>query len=266
MPIDSVPGLEDLAERLEDISPPPAPHELARWMVASQHNMDLAEEMYRKSADWRMQKGVDRIISWKPPAILRNYYPGGFAGFDGEGCPVWIIPFGHADVKGMLACVSKEEFMDFTLKIVECSMMLMRKNSHISGKPVSQHVFIFDLDGFSLKSATHRPMLDILQKVIAVYEANYPETLKAAFVLNASSFFQIVFKIIQSTVQQNTLRKIHVFGVEGWKSALDAVCPVDILPPQWGGTNTGADICLGGEVSGLELSQHKPQQIPGHVG
>ena len=51
----------------------------------------------------------------------------------------------------MLACVSKEEFMDFTLKIVECSMMLMRKNSHISGKPVSQHVFIFDLDGFSLK-------------------------------------------------------------------------------------------------------------------
>ena len=52
---------------------------------------------------------------------------------------------------GILACVSKEEFMDFTLKIVECSMMLMRKKSQMSGKPVSQHVFIFDLDGFSLK-------------------------------------------------------------------------------------------------------------------
>ena len=56
-------------------------------------------------------------------------------------------------------------------------------------------------------------------------------------------------------------------GVDfSYLQALDAVCPVDILPPQWGGTNTGADICLGGEVSGLELSQHKPQQIPGHVG
>jgi hypothetical protein len=52
---------------------------------------------------------------------------------------------------GILACVSKEEFMDFALKIVECSMMLMRKKSQMSGKPVSQHVFIFDLDGFSLK-------------------------------------------------------------------------------------------------------------------
>ena len=30
------------------------------------------------------------------------------------------------------------------------------------------------------------------------FSANYPETLKAAFVLNASSFFQIVFKIIQA--------------------------------------------------------------------
>ena len=41
--------------------------------------------------------------------------------------------------------------MDFTLKIVECSMLLMKKKSQMSGKPVDQHVFIFDLDGFSLK-------------------------------------------------------------------------------------------------------------------
>ena len=51
----------------------------------------------------------------------------------------------------MLSCVSIEEFIDFTLKIVECSMLLMKKKSQITGKPVDQHVFIFDLDGFSLK-------------------------------------------------------------------------------------------------------------------
>ena len=32
-----------------------------------------------------------------------------------------------------------------------------------------------------------------------IFLANYPETLKAAYVLNASSFFQIVFKIVQVT-------------------------------------------------------------------
>ena len=55
------------------------------------------------------------------------------------------------DFLGMLACVSKEEFVDFTLKIVETSLQLMRKKSIQSGKPSSQHVFIFDLEGFSLK-------------------------------------------------------------------------------------------------------------------
>ena len=57
--------------------------------------------MFRKSLNWRIQKGVDRILHWTPPYVLANYYPGGFAGFDKDGCPVWVIPFGHADMKGL---------------------------------------------------------------------------------------------------------------------------------------------------------------------
>ena len=41
---------------------------------------------------------------------------------------------------------------------------------------------------------------------------NYPETLKAAYVVNASSVFQLVFKLVQATVQQRTLSKIGIFG------------------------------------------------------
>ena len=51
----------------------------------------------------------------------------------------------------MLSCVSVEEFIDFTLKIVETSMLLMDCQYRMSGKEVSQHVFIFDLEGFSMK-------------------------------------------------------------------------------------------------------------------
>jgi len=190
---------------------------LCIFLIQSQGKVEEAETQYRASHTWRRQKGVDRLIRWKPPAVLREFYPGGFAGFDRDGSPVWIIPFGGADMKGMLACVSIEEFLDFTLKIVECSMMLMRKKSEILGKPLTQHVFIFDLEGFSLKAATHGPTIELLQRLISVYEANYPETLKAAYVLNASSIFQLIFKIVKSTVQQKTLGKIQVFGADGWR-------------------------------------------------
>jgi len=266
MPVKDPPqeeGLNQLLSRLSDVSPLPASHEVERWLVAYQGKVGEAETMYRASHTWRRQKGVDRLIRWKPPVVLRNFYPGGFAGFDRDGSPVWIIPFGGADMKGILACVSIEEFLDFTLKIVECSMSLMRKKSQSSGKPVTQHVFIFDLDGFSLITATHGPTIEILQRLISVYEANYPETLKAAYVLNASSIFQIIFKIVKSTVQQKTLGKIQVFGTGGWKEPLLRSVPADILPAQWGGTKDGEGICMGGEVTEEYIQQAKPVEIPG---
>ena len=56
--------------------------------------------MYRKSDSWRKHNKVDQLINWKPPPVVSEYYPGGLAGYDDENCPVWIIPFGGADVKG----------------------------------------------------------------------------------------------------------------------------------------------------------------------
>ena len=41
--------------------------------------------------------------------------------------------------------------MNFTLRIVESSILMMRKQSLSLQKPVSQHVFIFDMEGFSVK-------------------------------------------------------------------------------------------------------------------
>ena len=56
--------------------------------------------MFRKSEQWRKSQNIDDLISWKPPDAIRDFYPGGFAGYDSDNCPVWLVPFGKADVKG----------------------------------------------------------------------------------------------------------------------------------------------------------------------
>ena len=51
----------------------------------------------------------------------------------------------------MLLSTGKEVFLDFTIKIVETSLALMRRKSQEPAQsPITKHVFIFDLEGFSL--------------------------------------------------------------------------------------------------------------------
>ena len=110
----------------------------------------MSETLYRKNVIWRETQNIDQLMSWKPPTVIQNYYPGGFAGYDKEGSPVWVIPFGRADVRGMLNGAGKDDFLNFTIKIVETSLALMRLKTKETPSSVTQHVFIFDLDGFSL--------------------------------------------------------------------------------------------------------------------
>ena len=56
------------------------------------------------------------------------------------------------------------------MKVVETSLFLMRRRTAELGRPVTQHVFIFDLANFSLAAATHSATIDLLRKLIAIYE------------------------------------------------------------------------------------------------
>ena len=66
----------------------------------SKGDLEASEAMYRRSAQWRTARRVAELLTWTPPSVLQTYYPGGRAGYDADNCPVWIIPFGTADVKG----------------------------------------------------------------------------------------------------------------------------------------------------------------------
>ena len=136
------------------------------FLTNSKGDLETGETRYRRSEQWRTVRRVDQLLAWTPPSVIQKYYPGGVAGYDADNCPVWIIPFGTADVKGktrtfclclnklspgILRSASKEDFVDFTIKIVETSLNLMRKKSlEVGLSLVTQHVFIFDLEGFSL--------------------------------------------------------------------------------------------------------------------
>ena len=50
-----------------------------------------------------------------------------------------------------MACVSKDEILDYGLRMVETSLKLMREKSTSLGQPVLGHVVIIDMFGLNLQ-------------------------------------------------------------------------------------------------------------------
>ena len=65
-----------------------------------------------------------------------------------QGSPVWLIPLGRADVKGLLAAVDKQQIINFVLRILETSAAILRKTS--APTKLNKHSFVFDMAGLCL--------------------------------------------------------------------------------------------------------------------
>ncbi|KAH9383778.1 hypothetical protein HPB48_025548 [Haemaphysalis longicornis] len=89
--------------------------------------------------------------------VLKKYYPGGLVGHDKEGCPLWIIPFGYTDIKGLFYSVKKSDFIRHIIQQLEYSAQDMAAQSEKLGKVIEMHSFIFDLENFNLKQIAWKP-------------------------------------------------------------------------------------------------------------
>lgn len=251
-------ALSKLQDRVKNSIPEESQqdHELLRWLVARDFNVDKAELMLKNSLEWRREWGIDSLLDWKPPEVLLKYYPVGQVGHDMAGRPVWIIPFGGCDMYGLLMSVSKKDYMKYTFRTLEMAKADMKKQSELLGRPITQQTTIFDMDNFSLKNVTWKPALDVVLQVVQMYEANYPELLHCAYAINAPTIFTTAYAMIRPFLHEVTIKKICIYGRSGWKEELLNVIDENELPKHWGGTKTDSDgdtkcsslVCLGGEV------------------
>ena len=69
-----------------------------------------------------------------------------------QGSPVWLIPLGRADIRGLLAAVDRQQIINFVLRILETSAAILRKTSEPN--KLNKHSFVFDMTGicFAVRS------------------------------------------------------------------------------------------------------------------
>ncbi|PSN33532.1 hypothetical protein C0J52_23433 [Blattella germanica] len=162
-----------------------------------------------ESLKWREKWEVDKLQDWEPPEVMQKYYPSGISGFDKDGAPVIVVPFAGLDMWGMMHSVTKTDFMKMTIKTLEKYLKVALDQGNKFGPDASQ-----------------------------MYEANYPEILKACYIINAPKVFSIAFSVVKNFLNEYTLRKIQIIKSDPnkWKPVLQSMIECDQMPAHYGGS------------------------------
>ncbi|GFR14718.1 retinal-binding protein, partial [Trichonephila clavata] len=204
--------------------------------------------MLKKNLEFRRIAQIDTILTdYKTPEVCDKYISQNFIGYDKEGCPVYFSALGNFDQKGVFKSANKIDIFKCCIQMIEGSKEKMKLQSKKLDKPVTQCIYIYDMDNLTLAKATHKHTdsflmgIELFLLAVGMFLDNYPEILKCVYVLNASSYFTLVFPLVKAILSGSILNKITIFGKDGYKEELLKVIDAATLPAFLGGKKTDPD-------------------------
>ncbi|CAL8069642.1 unnamed protein product [Orchesella dallaii] len=222
---------------------------MLRWIRAREGDLAKAEDMFRRHMEWRKTNGIGpSLLDWIPSVYLTDTYSAKFCGYDTSGSPIVLFTFGLWDLRPALARGEKENVRRYKDQSLERTMKLMKlyenqrqyHKNMLSNFPekVTQFNCICDWTGFSLRYIMSKEVVEIILEAARSFEANYPETLKAAYNINCPKVFDVLFKLVKPFLSERTLSKIFIYDSNEakWKHDMLKTLPADQIPVRYGGT------------------------------
>ncbi|XP_010642438.1 SEC14-like protein 5 [Fukomys damarensis] len=240
----------------------PKDQHILRFLRARDFHLDKAREMLCQSLSWRKQHQVDLLLqTWRPPALLEEFYAGGWHYQDTDGRPLYILRLGQMDTKGLMKAVGEEALLQHVLSVNEEGQKRCEGNTRQFGRPISAWTCLVDLEGLSMRHLW-RPGVKALLRMIEVVEDNYPETLGRLLIVRAPRVFPVLWTLISPFISENTRRKFLIYsgsdyqGPGGLVDYLDR----DVIPDFLGGDSV-CNVPEGGLVpKSLYLTEEEQEQ------
>ncbi|XP_070341108.1 SEC14-like protein 5 isoform X4 [Equus asinus] len=190
----------------------PKDQHILRFLRARDFHLDKAREMLCQSLSWRKQHQVDLLCqTWRPPAVLEEFYAGGWHYQDVDGRPLYILRLGHMDTKGLMKAVGEEALLWHVLSVNEEGQKRCEGNTKQFGRPISSWTCLVDLEGLNMRHLW-RPWVKALLRMIEVVEANYPETLGRLLIVRAPRVFPVLWTLISPFINENTRQKFLIYS------------------------------------------------------
>lgn len=234
--------LEDAEDASPTVGELLAPEALLRFHRA-RRSVQASTDMLVRSAAWREDIDIfAKIGQWRAEVAagdadaeaLLDVWPSGVCGVDRRGVPVFYGRYGEADMHAIV----KQAGMD---RIIRCSLAEQRDiedgldaASVAAGCHLVQVICVCDLGGLELGRA--RRSLRHFMSLQALLDANFPERLHVAFVVNAPWVFGQLYKLVRPLLAEDTQRKVRILSKGGdHTKALEEFVPRDQIPQFLGG-------------------------------
>ncbi|XP_037845803.2 SEC14-like protein 5 isoform X2 [Chlorocebus sabaeus] len=227
----------------------PKDEHILRFLRARDFHLDKAREMLCQSLSWRKQHQVDLLLqTWQPPALLEEFYAGGWHYQDIDGRPLYILRLGQMDTKGLMKAVGEEVLLRHVLSVNEEGQKRCEGSTRQLGRPISSWTCLLDLEGLNMRHLW-RPGVKALLRMIEVVEDNYPETLGRLLIVRAPRVFPVLWTLISPFINENTRRKFLIYSGSNYQGPGGLVDYLDreVIPDFLGGESVVAVEILEGE-------------------
>ncbi|XP_006874960.1 PREDICTED: SEC14-like protein 5 [Chrysochloris asiatica] len=215
----------------------PKDEHILRFLRARDFHLDKARDMLRQSLSWRKQHHVDSLLqTWRPPALLEEFYAGGWHYQDIDGRPLYIVRLGQMDTKGLMKAVGEEALLQHVLSVNEEGQKRCEGNTKQFGRPISSWTCLVDLEGLNMRHLW-RPGVKALLRMIEVVEDNYPETLGRLLIVRAPRVFPVLWTLISPFINENTRQKFLIYSGSNYQGPGGLVDYLDkeVIPDFLGG-------------------------------
>lgn len=121
---------------------------LRRFLRARNHDLIKAEDMLRKTVEWRAANKVDDALNWKIQDYVIAGHPIEYPGVDYKNRAVMYIPVGSWNVREMLEKGHREEMVPYMFVCLERLISEIEKSGE-------QFTLIVDLEGMTYWKVAH---------------------------------------------------------------------------------------------------------------
>lgn len=244
--------------RLKDPSPDVVGDlRLCRFLRARQGNTAEALISCRNFLNWRATSGVEdwrkEVIGKSPEDFTRWVRERRcplpccwYAGRNADGCILKMVSAGHLDTCSFLQGRHEGHLLDGDEKtIIQCmewTLWHLDQLSRKEGKMCYVATFYDFGEGGTLCSTANLSMLRklFLEDIGAQLRAYYPDHEAVVLLLNTSTCFRLVFRVVLAAMSKRQKEKVQVLGSTDEPSVrqvLHSIFPVETLPVEMGGTN-----------------------------